>query len=104
MYNQTLQNHHKGPVSLSTNLKNGFNKCGLFPFDRHHVLYRIPGKNLKQIFLEIKPVVPSVLVDMLESLRYQDETDDRPKTKKKVSVSHGESISTEDLTEVSSYE
>ena len=68
-------------------------KCDLYPLDRRQVLARVPNGDLDS---GIKPAVSSVLVNMLEELRYPKKENITDK-KKRVSITPGKSVSLDDI-------
>ena len=88
----------------SENLKSGFRKCGIFPFDPEEVLQRLPERmNMMSDAnripnTEFERHVDNILIRSLKDLRQGDENQSR-RRKKKIDVEPGASVCPRDLTD-----
>lgn len=80
---------------VSQNLISGFIKCGISPFDPIKVLSRIPSTSVNND--EIENNVSSAVLEVLNTLRNGNESEEPRKRKSKLNIQAGKSIQVEDL-------
>lgn len=85
----------------SKNLKAGFEKCGIYPFNPDKVLVRLPDHQTAEVATtsEIEANTSSAVIEVLKELRGVNNVAAEKRKRKKLIVESGKSISQHDLDE-----
>lgn len=89
LYNRMTEND-----TAATNMKSGFEKCGLYPLNPNSPKSRLPRQTSTE---DINNTVSSVVLDMLQETREGNEPTTKKKRKKRCDVKPGKSITEADL-------
>lgn len=88
--------------NASANVKAGFTKCGIIPIDKDQVLKMLPAENVEtenpiNSEAQERQHLDNAFINLLKSMRYDDDSNGKPKKKSKLNVLPGKSIAVEDL-------
>ncbi len=88
--------------NASANVKAGFKKCGIIPIDKEQVLKMLPAETVEtenpiDAAAHERQHLDNAFINLLKSMRYDDDTTGKPKKKSKLNVPPGKSIAIEDL-------
>ena len=93
-----LQKLNDSLLNKAENLRSGFRKCGIFPFNLQRVLERLPDHESNQdgnTTADTDRRVSGAVLEVLRKMRGVDE--ERPKKRKKINVTPGKSIICDDI-------
>jgi len=86
--------------NATTNIKSGFEKCGIVPLNRKKVLDRLPDSPAAtgSPGTSTGSALDESFKSLLKSMRYEDEPKTKIRRKKKVDVASGKSVTGRDFT------
>ena len=86
-------------VKAGDNLKSGFSKCGIVPLNRQKVLERLPRVTQQNTDKEPGTTLDETFRDLLQTMRFGNESQTVRKRKKKIDVQPGKSVTGKDYDE-----